>query len=214
MSTRNRIAAETPGTGGSDETEIARYLAQADPVDVLAAGGYLSGRDGHLIAQQLRRSQLRQALEHSVCHAVAPDPDCFYQGDEEPDSDWRRRRAAAIRDHCAICPVRAACAELALRDNDSHGVRGGLAQRKLALRLKTEHNRLATARAEDTRTARDQNELIRAAADVQRIAQQYMGSSVPAGRRAENKAAILSAVEHRDTLRHAHRTQTGWQDAA
>ncbi|MEU6405433.1 WhiB family transcriptional regulator [Streptomyces sp. NPDC046985] len=216
MSTRIRTttAAETPGTGDSDETEIALYLAQADPVDVLAAGGYLSGRDGHLIARQLRRPQLRQALEHSVCHAVAPDPDRFYQGDEEPDSNWRRRRAAAIRDHCAICPVRAACAELALRDEDPHGVRGGLVQRKLALRLKTEHDRLATARAEDTRTAHDQNELIRAAADVQRIAQQYMGSSVPADKRAENKAAILSAVERRDTLRRAHRTQAGWEEAA
>lgn len=218
MRTRIRIAAAalaaTAGTGDSDETEIAVYLAQADPVDVLVAGGYLAGHDGNLIARQLRRPQLRQALEHSVCHAVAPDPDSFYQGEEEPESNWRRRRAAAIRDHCAICPVRAACAELALRDEDPHGVRGGLAPHKLALRLKTEHERLATTRAEDTRAARDQDELILAAADVQRIAQQYMGSSTPAGKRAENKAAILSAVERRDTLRLAHRTQVGWEEAA
>ncbi|MCG7524042.1 WhiB family transcriptional regulator [Streptomyces sp. OfavH-34-F] len=214
MMTGQPATAETPGTGSSGETEIARYLAQADPVDVLVASGYLAGHDGNLIARRLRRPQLRQALEHSVCHAVAPDPDCFYQGDEEPDSNWRRRRAATIRDHCAICPVRAACAELALRDDDPHGVRGGLTQHKLALRLKTEHERLATARADDTRAARDQNELIQAATDVQRIAQQYMGSSVPAGKRAENKAAILSAVERRDTLRLAHRAQAGWEEAA
>jgi WhiB family redox-sensing transcriptional regulator len=214
MTGRPACAEPRSGTGGSEETEIALYLAQADPVDVLAAGGYLAGHDGNLIARQLRRPQLRQALEHSVCHAVAPDPDCFYQGDEETDSAWHRRRTSAIRDHCAICPVRAACAELALRDDDPHGVRGGLAPHQLALRLKTEHERLATARADDMRAARDQNELIRAAADVQSIAQQYMGSSVPAKKRAENRDAILKAVERRDALRLAHRTQAGWEEAA
>ncbi|MGP3690756.1 WhiB family transcriptional regulator [Streptomyces sp. IBSNAI002] len=199
---------------GTDEAGIALYLAQAAPVETLAADGYLAGRDGNLIARQLRRPQLNQALEHSICHAVAPDPDRFYQGDEEPDTHWRRRRSATIRDHCAVCPVRAVCAELALRDDDPDGVRGGLTQQKLALRLKAEHQRLAAARAEDTRAARAQAERIKAAADVQDIAQQYIGSSVPAGKRAANKAATLAAVQRRDILRRAHRAEAGWTEAA
>ncbi|WP_030230741.1 WhiB family transcriptional regulator [Streptomyces sp. NRRL S-350] len=199
---------------GTDEADIALYLAQADPIDVLAAGGYLAGRDGNLIARELRRPQLRKALEHSVCHTVAPDPDHFYQGDEEPDATWRRRRAATIRDHCSVCPVRAVCAELALRDDDPHGVRGGLSQQKLTVRLKTEHERLASARAEDTRSALAQSDRIQAGADVQRIAQQYTGNSIPANRRAENTAAILAAVQHRDNLRRTHRAAAGWTEAA
>ncbi|MFE9428956.1 WhiB family transcriptional regulator [Kitasatospora sp. NPDC006697] len=208
------MAGQPAPADSSDEADIALYLAQADPIDVLAAGGYLAGRDGNLIARQLRRPQLRQALEHSVCHTVAPDPDHFYQGDEEPDATWRRRRAATIRDHCAVCPVRAVCAELALRDDDPHGVRGGLSQQKLTVRLKTEHERLASARADDTRSARAQTDRIQAGADVQRIAQQYTGNSIPATRRAENTAAILAAVQHRDALRRTHRVAAGWTEAA
>lgn len=199
---------------GIDEAAIARYLAQATPVDALAANGYLAGHDGHLIAQHLRRPQLDQALEYSVCRAVVPDPDSFYQGDEEPDDDWRRRRAATIRDHCAVCPVRAVCAELALRANDPYGVRGGLTQQKLARRLSAEHQRLAAARTEDTRVARAQAERIQAAAAVQDVAQQYIGSSVPADKRATNKAATLEAVQRRDILRRAHRAEAGWTEAA
>ncbi|MEU9255732.1 WhiB family transcriptional regulator [Streptomyces sp. NPDC048270] len=199
---------------GTDEAGIALYLAQAAPIATLAADGYLAGRDGNLIARQLRRPQLNQALGHSVCHAVAPAPDNFYQRDEEPDGDWRRRRAPTIRDHCAVCPVRAVCAERALRDDDPYGVRGGLTQQKLALRLKAEHQRLTAARTEDTRAARDQTKRIKAAAEVQDIAQQYVGSSVPAGKRAANTAATLAAVQRRDILRRAHRADAGWTDAA
>jgi hypothetical protein len=197
----------------SEEEQIAQFLAQTDPVDVLTAAGYLAGRDGNLIARELRKPQLRRALEHSVCYAAGPDPNGFYREDGEPDPAWRRRRAATIRDHCAVCPVRAACAELALRDEDTHGVRGGLTEEKLELRLKSERSRLEAARAEDTRIARTQAERIRAAADVQRLALMYLGS-VPQDKRDANNAAVRAAVQRRNALVAAHRADAGWTEAA
>ena len=198
----------------SEEDDIALFLAQADPVDVLAAAGYLAGHDGNLIVRELRAPQLRRALDHSICYAASPDVEAFYRGDEEPEDDWKRRRAETIRDHCALCPVRAACAELALRSEDTHGIRGGRVPEKLTLRLKTEHQRLAVARAADTRAARDRAARLQAAVDVQCTARQYLGGSVPADKRAKNTAAIRDAAHHRDTLVAAHRAEAGWTEAA
>ncbi|MCX5216185.1 WhiB family transcriptional regulator [Kitasatospora sp. NBC_00240] len=193
-------------------TQIADYVAK-DPVDDLIAAGYLAGHDGNLVARQLRRPQLLQALEHSVCNAVEPDLNDFYREDLEPAVDWHGRRTQTVRDHCAVCPVRAACTELALRDRDRHGIRGGLPEEKLAIRLKTDADRLEAARDADTRAARTQAERVKAAVDVQRIAIMHLGSA-PAATRAANNAAVRAAVQRRHELLTQHRLETGWAAAA
>lgn len=198
----------------AEETRIARFLAQADPVDALAASGYLAGRDGNLVARELRAPQLRRALRLSICSAADVDVDDFYRGEAESEDDWRRRRTATTRANCARCPVRAACAELALRQEDAHGVRGGLTEDRLRVRLAAEHDRLLAARAEDTRIQRARSARIQAALDVQRLAAQYMGNSIPQTRREANNAAVKAAVRRRDELVAAHRGNTGWTQAA
>ncbi|WP_424892394.1 WhiB family transcriptional regulator [Streptomyces sp. XH2] len=196
------------------EDGIAQYLAATETIDNLVADGYLVRHDGRLIARQLRAPQLRQALTYSVCHTARPDVDDFYQADGEPDTDWSRRCAATARSHCSACPVRAACAELALRDSDTDGIRGGLTPEKLQTRLLAEAHELARARAEDQRAAREQQARIAAAVEVQHLARQYLGGSIPANKREENRTAIATAVRRRDELLEAHRLATGWTQAA
>ncbi|WP_331751986.1 WhiB family transcriptional regulator [Streptomyces sp. NBC_00829] len=211
------MAASPPassGVRGTTEADIAQYVADTESIDGLVAGGYLAGHDGRLIAQQLRAPQLRRAVTHSVCHTVQPDVDNFYQEDGEPDADWQRRRAITVRDHCTVCPVRAACAELALRDDDTVGIRGGLAPEKLHRRLLAETKRLDRSRAEDERAAEEQQARIAVAAEVQRLAGQYMGNSVSADRREKNRQQISEAVQRRDELFSARRRTAGWTAAA
>ncbi|MFD0501372.1 WhiB family transcriptional regulator [Streptomyces rhizosphaericus] len=201
-------------TGEPAEGDIARYIAGTEPIDGLVAGGYLAGDDGDLVAQQLRGPRLRRALTHSVCHAVRPDVNDFYQEDGEPDDEWKQRRARTVRDHCTVCPVRAACAELALRDDDTVGIRGGLVPEELERRLAAESDRVAAARAEDERAASSQQARIAAAAEVQRLAGQYLGGSVPADKREKNRLALTESLQRRDELVAAHRRDAGWTEAA
>ncbi|MEU9744854.1 WhiB family transcriptional regulator [Streptomyces niveus] len=203
--------AQLPDQG---ETDIAQYVASAETIDALAAGGYLVGRDGHLIARELRAPQLRRALMHSVCYAIQPEVDDFYQEDGEPAADWRRRRTRTVRSHCSVCPVSAACAELALRDGDTQGVRGGLAPEKLQRRLLKEAPRLEQARARDQSAALRRQKRIEAAAEVQRLARQYLAGSVRADKREKNREAIGEAVRRRDQLVAEHRLAAGWTEAA
>lgn len=200
--------------GEPADADIARCIAGIGPIDRLVVGGYLAGPDGNLVARQLRGPQLRRALTHSVCHAVRPDVDDFYQEDDEPDDEWKQRRARTVRDYCTVCPVRAACAELALRDGDTLGIRGGLVPEELEQRLDAESGRVAAARAEDERVASSQQARIAAGAEVQRLAGQYLGGSVPADKREKNRLAVSEALKRRDELVAAHRRDAGWTDAA
>ncbi|MFD6968780.1 WhiB family transcriptional regulator [Streptomyces sp. NPDC059949] len=214
---KTMMAAHPPARArvhGMAEDDIAQYVADTEPLDTLVAGGYLAGHDGRLVAQQLRTPQLHQAVTHSVCHTVKPDVDNFYQEEDEPDADWHRRRTRTVRDHCTVCPVRAACAELALRNDDTVGIRGGLAPEKLRRRLLAEAPRLERARADDERAAQEQQARIAAAAEVQRLAGQYMGTSVPTHRREQNHQQISEAVQRRDELLAARRRAAGWAEAA
>ncbi|MFE2274875.1 WhiB family transcriptional regulator [Streptomyces lavendulae] len=198
---------------GIAEDGIAAYIAETVPVDSLVADGYLAGHDGRLIAQQLRAPQLRQAMGHSVCHTVQPDVDNFFQEDGEPDADWKQRRVRAVRDHCTVCPVRAACAELALRDGDTAGVRGGLAPQKLDRRLTAETTRLERARAADEQVGEEQHARIAAGLELQRLTGQYLGTGTPQKRR-ENVEKIRDAARRRDELVSAYRRTAGWTAAA
>ncbi|MFD8416553.1 WhiB family transcriptional regulator [Streptomyces sp. NPDC059650] len=199
---------------GLTEESIAQNLADNETIDNLVAGGYLAGHDGRLIAQQLRAPQLRRAMTDSVCHTVQPDVDNFYQEDGEPDAEWQHRRARTIRNHCIVCPVRAACAELALRDDDTAGVRGGLTPEKLDRRLAAETKRLGGARAADERAAEEQRARIAAGVELQRLVGQYLGSSGKPEKRLENIENIRKAARHRDELVAAHRLAAGWTVAA
>ncbi|WP_327740632.1 WhiB family transcriptional regulator (plasmid) [Streptomyces nojiriensis] len=206
---------QTPARArGITEDGIAQDLADTESIDDLIAGGYLAGHDGRLIAQQLRAPQLRRAITHSVCHTVQPNVDNFYQEDGEPDADWQQRRARTVRDHCNVCPVRAACAELALRDDDTVGVRGGLAQEELDSRLVAETTRLKRARAADERAAEGQRARIAAGAELQRLAGQYLGTPGKSEKRLENIENIRKASRHRAVLVAAHRRAAGWTAAA
>ncbi|MFF4534045.1 WhiB family transcriptional regulator [Streptomyces sp. NPDC001407] len=196
------------------EESIAQYIASSESIDQLVADGYLVRHDGRLIARQLRAPQLRQALTHSMCHTARPDVDDFYQADGESDTDWSRRRAGTVRSNCSACPVRAACAELALRDDDTEGLRGGLTPEKLRTRLQAEAAGLDQARAEDQRAAREQQARIAAAVEVQHLARQYLGGSIPPKKREANHAAIATAARRRDELFATHRLATGWTQAA
>ncbi|MFE9121526.1 WhiB family transcriptional regulator [Streptomyces sp. NPDC007172] len=200
--------------GGVTEDSIARYLADTESIDDLVAGGYLAGHDGRPIAQQLRAPHLRRAITHSVCHTVQPDVDNFYQEDGEPDADWQQRQARTVRDHCTVCPVRAACAELALRDGDTVGVRGGLDPQKLTRRLAAETTRLERARATDERATDEQRARIAAGAEVQKLSGQYIGTSVRPEKRLENIKNIREAARRRTELVTAHRRAAGWTVAA
>ncbi|WDN56253.1 WhiB family transcriptional regulator [Streptomyces clavuligerus] len=198
---------------GIAEDGIAAYIAETVPVDSLVDGGYLAGHDGRLIAHQLRALELRQAMNRSVCHVVQPDVDSFFQEDGEPDADWKQRRTRTVRDHCTVCPVRAACAELALRDGDTAGVRGGLDPQKLDRRLAAESNRLKHARAADEQAGEEQRARFAAGAEVLRLTGQYLGTGTPQKRR-ENAEKFREAARQRDELVSAHRRTAGWTPAA
>lgn len=211
------MAAHPPAparASGITEDGIAQYLADTESIDDLVAGGYLAGHDGRLIAQQLRAPQLRRAVTHSVCHTVQPDVDNFYQDEGESEDDWQQRRARTVRDHCTVCPVRAACAELALRDDDTIGVRGGLAPEELDSQLAAETTRLKRARAADERAAEGQRARIAAGAELQRLSGQYLGTSGKPEKRLENIENIRKASRHRAVLVAAHRRAAGWTAAA
>lgn len=198
---------------GIAEDGIAAYIAETVAVDSLVAGGYLAGHDGRLIAHQLRVPQLRQAMNRSVCHAVQPDIDSFFQEDGETDADWKQRRTRTVRDHCTVCPVRAACAELALRNGDTAGVRGGLDPQKLDRRLAAEASRLERARAADEQAGEEQRARFAAGAEVLRLTGQYLGTGQPEKRR-ENVEKMREAARRRDELVTAHRLTAGWTAAA
>ncbi|MEU7075725.1 WhiB family transcriptional regulator [Streptomyces narbonensis] len=199
---------------GTDETSIAQFVAATDPLDSLVAAGFLDRQDGHYVAQELRTRQLRQAMKYSVCLATDPDPNHFYQQDEEPDADWHRRGAQTVRDYCSVCPVRAACAELALREGDTDGIRGGLTPEKRMRRLAMERDRLDRALAEDQRAAQEQQARIDAAREVQRLASQYLGSSGKPHNRQQNLENIRQAAQRRQELVASHRRTAGWTVAA
>lgn len=199
---------------GTTEASIAQFVAATEALDSLVANGFLDRQDGHYIAQELRTPQLRQTMKYSVCLTADPDIRHFYQEDEEPDSDWRRRRAQTVRDHCSVCPVRAACAELALREGDTVGIRGGLHPEKLKRRRAMERDRLDQALAEDQRAAERQQARIAASREVQRLAGQYLGTSGRPEKRSENIENIRQAARQRDELVTSHRLSAGWTTAA
>lgn len=58
-------------------------------------------------------------------------------------ADLAERAVAEARELCETCPLKAACLELAVRENDPTGVRGGLAEHELVEFVKAENRRRA-----------------------------------------------------------------------
>ncbi|NUU20907.1 MAG: hypothetical protein HOV68_05235 [Streptomycetaceae bacterium] len=178
----------------------------ASSVHELAAGN-LTGPIGHAVARLMREPGLRLATRlYGEC-AGAPLED-FYQGDNEAGADWSARRKAAIDEYCTPCPVRAACAELAFREKNTHGVHGGLTEEALTVLVKVQHLRLEAARDADKAAIHGRQRRMDTAAEVLKLALRI--SKYPQ----QQAEAVRAAAQRRDALRADHRARTGWTTAA
>jgi WhiB family redox-sensing transcriptional regulator len=170
-------------------------------------------------ARQTRRAVLQAAVDTAVvCAGV--DPDLFFRADHEQQITWQARRADAQR-LCGICPVRAACEELALRDGDGRAdvddmVRGGLTGPELAAVRAHQERRLAAAvEADRDVEGRRLDELT---VELRRAAIKNPDKS--GGHRGQGKAQIAqntevrSLVDQISTIRSARRARAGWGVAA
>lgn len=132
--------------------EFLAHLARLE-VDDLLDLQLFAGSGSERLVQALNRPTLSRALSAGVCansSAVSdPDePDPFYQEDDEDPAQWQLRQGRTVQRLCSACPVRSACIELALRDRDTHAVRG-LTQTQMRTRRRAESKRLAEVRAAD-----------------------------------------------------------------
>lgn len=171
-------------------------------------------------ARQSRRTTLQAAVDTAAaCTSI--DPDAFFRADGEQYTVWQARRAEAIG-VCAMCPVRAACEELALRDGDGRVdsddmVRGGLTGPELAARRARQADRLAAAvDADRDSEGRRLDELI---AELRRAALKNPDKAAGGHRTgqraqaAQNAQVRLLADQIRE-IRTARRARAGWSVAA
>jgi WhiB family redox-sensing transcriptional regulator len=170
-------------------------------------------------ARQARRAVLQAAVDTAaVCTSV--DPDLFFRADNEPQITWQARREYAVR-VCTGCPVRAACAELALRDGDGRTdvddmVRGGLTGPELAAVRGHQEQRLAAAVDADRDV--EGRRLDDLAVELRRVA--VKNPDKAGGHRTQDRAQAAQNAEVRGLvaqirqIRTARRTRAGWEAAA
>ncbi|MFB7598385.1 WhiB family transcriptional regulator [Streptomyces sp. NPDC056160] len=170
-------------------------------------------------AQRSRRDVLQAAVAAAgVCRTV--DPDAFFRAEGEQYITWQARRAEAIR-VCTGCPVRAACEELALRDEDGRAteddmVRGGLTGPELAAVRAHHAERLAAAVDADRDTEGQRLDAL--TVQLQRAA--VKNPDKAAGHRTASRAQTAHNAEVRNLvaqireIRTARRARTGWRTAA
>ncbi|MFI6728733.1 WhiB family transcriptional regulator [Streptomyces atratus] len=172
-------------------------------------------------ARHTRRAVLQAAVDTDA-RCTGMDPDLWFRGDNEAQITWQARRAGAIR-FCTGCPVRAACAELALRDGDGNTrvddmVRGGLSGRELAAARTAQAGRLTAAAAADRDT---EGRLL----DGLTVKLRTQAGANPDGRRdggrihqdetrAEQNRRIRALVDQIRQIRTARRARAGWGVAA
>ncbi|WP_260147650.1 WhiB family transcriptional regulator [Streptomyces sp. CEV 2-1] len=172
-------------------------------------------------ARHTRRAVLQAAVDAGArCNRM--DPDLFFRADGEQLITWQARRADAVR-LCIGCPVRAACEELALRDEDGRAdrddmVRAGLTGPELAAVRTVQAERLAAAVDADRDTEGRQLDML--TADLHRMAGTSPDSSRNGGRRstalrtaAHNRRIAALAAQIRQ-IRTARRVRAGWEVAA
>jgi WhiB family redox-sensing transcriptional regulator len=172
-----------------------------------------------LAARQQRLPQLLAAVDAgALCGPGAPDslaPDAWFRRHKEEAVDWSRR-VAHLKTVCAACPVRAACEESALRQGegstckDVNMVRGGRTAAELYEASQRHAKRLAAARAEDERTAREEKELRRLACELRRLALVHRDS------RSDSRVSddIRETAQQLREARAARRARSGWRTAA
>ncbi|MEV2264542.1 WhiB family transcriptional regulator [Streptomyces anulatus] len=170
-------------------------------------------------ARHTRRAVLQATIDTgSRCTDL--DPEAYFRGDDESDTDWQPRRDNAIR-ICNGCPVRAACEELALRDGDGEPdaddmVRAGLTGPVLASVRDHQAVRLAVAVDHDRDTeGRHLDDLtiqLRIAA-TKNADKAGPVRTADAARTAQNTAVRELAAQVRE-IRSARRARTGWGVAA
>ncbi|MDQ0847576.1 WhiB family transcriptional regulator [Streptomyces sp. V1I6] len=173
-------------------------------------------------AQASRRGALQSAIDVlAVC--TAADPELFFRGDREQQDSWQARRSDAQR-LCGICPVRAACAELALRNGEGRAdvddmVRGGLTGPELAEARKEQADRLTAAVDADRDTEGRRLDLLTIQLSKEAIVfPEKSGShktrkARDAAVEAQQVTVRLLADQIRET-RSARRARSGWGVAA
>ncbi|WP_327270782.1 WhiB family transcriptional regulator (plasmid) [Streptomyces sp. NBC_01218] len=172
-------------------------------------------------ARHTRRAVLQAAVDAGARCATA-DPDLFFRGDDELDTDWQARRSEAIR-ICTGCPMRAACEELALRNGEGEAdtdelVRAGLTGPELAAARDRQAVRLAAATAADRDT--EGQELDRLVAELRSEAitspdsARYGTVRSTALRTAAQTDRLRTLAAQIRQIRTARRTRTGWGVAA
>lgn len=172
-------------------------------------------------ARHTRRAVLQAAVDAGA-RCTGTDPDLFFRADDEPDTDWHARRAAAVR-LCTGCPMRAACEELALRNGDGEPdadelVRAGLTGQELAAVRAAQAERLAAAVAADRDTEGRQLDTLMT--ELHTEAGKNPDSSRNGGPRAselraaaQNQRLSTLAAQIRQ-IRTARRARNGWGVAA
>ncbi|OII61317.1 hypothetical protein BJP40_05965 [Streptomyces sp. CC53] len=163
-------------------------------------------------AQAARRAVLQAAVDAAAACA-GTDPATFFRTDREPHIRWQTRRAQALR-LCAACPVRAACAELALRDGDGREgvddmVRGGLTGPELAADRERQAERLAVAVDTDRDTEGARLDALVLQLHREALAYPHRGVRAP-GR----QAAVRALADEIRRIRTARRRRAGWEAAA
>ena len=94
---------------------------------------------------------LRIAAEHQLtpeervlAACLAEDPEQFFEPDGRRDSQDEADRIADAKHVCASCDVRTRCLEVALANNERHGIWGGLdAEERASIRRKAQRARAA-----------------------------------------------------------------------
>jgi WhiB family redox-sensing transcriptional regulator len=177
-------------------------------------------RSAETAAQEQRLPQLLdEVMAGALCASRAPgipEPDEWHRADGEPLLDWRRRRTDLLT-VCAACPVRAACAESALRQGEGCArvvddlVRGGMTGTELyEARTKQSARLAAAARADELVAAEEQH--------INRLAQQLrVLAVVDRAGAGENETAnehVRAKAAELHTARAARRARSGWTSAA
>ncbi|MFE1519574.1 WhiB family transcriptional regulator [[Kitasatospora] papulosa] len=172
-------------------------------------------------ARHTRRAVLQAAIDANAhCHDA--DVYLFFRGDGEQHTTWQARRTEALR-LCAGCPVRAACEELALRDDEGRAdrddmVRGGRTGAGLATARTAQAVRLAAAVDADRDTeGRLLDRLIvelsvAATADTDRTVK---GRRVPPAQvQGQQNTQVRTLAAQIRQIRTARRARAGWGVAA
>ncbi|MER5503128.1 WhiB family transcriptional regulator [Streptomyces sp. NPDC002466] len=172
-------------------------------------------------ARHTRRAVLQAAVDAGA-RCTGADPDLWFRGDDEPDTDWQTRRTTAQR-ICAGCPARAACEELALRNDDGEPdvddlVRAGYTGPELAAIRTHQERRLAAAAAADQdtdgRQLRDLTVLVQTETISSLDKRQHGTRRSPTKVQKEQNHLIGMLTARINEIRTARRARAGWGVAA